>query len=449
MNVLSLYSDLDEKAATRLVIEAYERKPFYKWFYRSYGVQPDSCPFEDLPILRKQDFFEYEEETGTPYYDPLPAEDFEEIFTSGTTAKPLKLLRSARWGPKRLERRSILCFMQYIQKWFSDVKRIILLDHKHPLTELHCKGFKELGYTIVRVPSEKWNDIKYLSKVIPSSRPTCLFDLSGSWLEFLAKKDLPLHKMGVRLGITMTIDTKTEEMLGDEVKVICYFAGREIGEMVGANCPYQNTYYHRIRNDVLLGVDVRGNYRQKGEGDLICTVDQFYFPFIKYANGDIVRLDKFNCKCGFSGISLQFIRRKMSVKVPDNSGAIVDLKNLYNAFSEQFEGRILMVYLRARRDEELIRILAVLIEDSEVNMPRLDPKLSEDALWTSAGGYTYWSHALPVILVPEFSIPRFDSQSVKKRTFINAVDSILPTEYKHLIKCVEETTGYKIIEDDL
>jgi len=424
----------------------YERVDFYRWLYDKKRIDPNTCTADELPAFRKEDLFQFQEETGIDYHHPLVPDKsvtYIELMTSGTTWRPLKSI----FREDGVLRHNKYLF-DFIQKWHAGPFKVAMVDRVHPFFYLHKLGLEASGHKVIYIPYDEAYNISYLKDVFSRERPDCIWDLSETWLSFLLRNGVANANHSLKLAFTMSLGYETRKYLPKGLTVYVLFVGLELGGFLASSCPFQSDSYHLIRNDMEMGVLQGTRYRPIGGGELTITQDTYQvFPFVKYSNGDIVDFTDSACGCGFTGRSIVFQGRALAVNVPYTASPPVNWFDIYTEFNQRFSSRIVMLAMRAQRNEDIVSLLSIFIGSADGTEPTLREDLSKDAMWIGAGLNPEWAFAIPVITVPENMIPAEDPKTSKKRTIINCLRKDPPPEYSTLANMVGRLTGMKILRE--
>jgi phenylacetate-coenzyme A ligase PaaK-like adenylate-forming protein len=431
------------------LVELALKFPFYQWFYEKEierkGI--DGITYDDIPVLEKENFFEYEKSFGEPYFTGIREcmNSFIES-TSGTTGKSLDMIR-----PFKTLELLYAAIGKSLSQYLSS--RPVMMTQEYPSGTWNTywvqfpkqdeyKAVEDL-IGIVNVPLDHVLDADEVSHAIVSSEANVLFDPTGQWTHALLKRDLALRKYGIQVIMVLN----PEPHIWEEIARNFQWAGMYGGtDGCGAvTCPYikRPGVYHPYEDYAEVHVLEDGKVKEYGEGLLV--IDKYneqLFPFVKYMPHDMVRLKREPCQCG-EGKSLYMLgRAAREVRVPNQIETAIQLGDVEAILST--EGQYLMVYTKIRSNETIYgehRVLISFVERKDVSSPRESKELSQKIAEIHGRGYI--AYALPVVLVQEGTLTGLQMEDVKLRNFLNAITTF-PYKYRTLIE-VSREVGLEIV----
>ncbi len=431
-----------EEKRTVDIDQLIEQYPFYRWFYHKHQLAGNSCDYEQVPILTKDDFFAYEDETGLPYHHQLEARDDLLVWhTSGTTNRPLKIY---------LTREDLGHHFTLLDNKLmaSNVRWRVLMPEFLPCIELMAPTFLALGGAYYAVPEDQLEDHTVVADIIERTHPDIIFDPTGTWLLRMTQRIGPIIRQYTR-SVAMIIlpEPGVLPLLTEAgMRVIQVYASADLG-LIAVSChpggPLHVLPHRRFYVQTPEGL------QRTGEGQLVGDYPLAIFPLIKYANGDQVRLEASQCPCTFSDRTITFLRRSLQVKIPDVRGYYIDLTRVRNALEKAGCQRIVQMYFDAPADglmkgRETVRMLATFISPSESGQVKAREDMSPEILRHGSGAdYAFFWRFLPVIEVPTRQLPQYDSYSLRPREFIDLTTTTPPffSIYAHLLEYLREQTG--------
>ncbi|NHI83390.1 MAG: hypothetical protein EAX81_03710 [Candidatus Thorarchaeota archaeon] len=433
----------EEKDALDLAVSSYETTEFYRWFYDKHKIDPYKTTYDALPILRRNEIFEYQELTGKPYYGmDIPDTDLIRLETSGSTGRPLQVI----YTKERWEKAYGILRHGFDQ---FGIHKKIFTYHSIPLEKMLEPLMSTWGLETKFISSSDMLDVKLVRDAIKAEKPDVIYDATGRWLLHLLEGGLPLGEMGVKAFLIMRADNHDIQTLREKgMNLLFFLPSTDLG-CIACSCPHSVSFH--LAEEPLFHVSSNDRLDSVGEGELVATFPFSILPLIKYTNNDYVRLVKKDCICGFSGRFLQFIGRSMQVKVPDVEGWYVDVDKVYHEFFDRYKKPILMMFMTARIKGrgKAVDMLATFIESHESKDPILRYDLSNDVVSVGTGKYLPdLVDVLPVIIVPSGSIPIIDKKGTKPRMFLDIRARTPQQEYNALIETLNELASAKIQFED-
>lgn len=420
--------------------------PFYQWFYtEKTGIDNlDKITYENVPILEKKFFFEYEEKFGEPYYTGIEESEGQFIeTTSGTTGKPLQVVRDFRKVQTLFK-----CIVQMLHH-YMDTKPVML-------AQAYPKGTLNI-YTVQFPRRKEYEEIKDSLEIVNISIPhslnvdeivssieqygvNALADPTGQWSYELIKREVPLKELGVKIAMVAFCEPHVRTKILKEVDLFGAYFGTDCS---GAfSCPHYMDVpgaYHPFEELGDVYVHENGTIKEFGKGLLV--VNRYrneLFPFVKYTPEDIARIEKVTCACGREKIFYMLGRAEREVRVPRELENPIRLDDVEKVLSP--EGTYVMVYAKVKGQRERkdlygeYRCLISFVEKDVPTPERSEELAQEVADINAVSGIAY---ALPVVCVPEGTFAAIQMKERKRRTFFSAID-VFPKEYLHLVDMARE-----------
>lgn len=461
-----------------LAREAYQEKPFYRWFYDNASVDVEHADVRRLPFITKKDFFHYEEETGQPYYLPLgyPDSSLEYLRTSGTTCQPLVIpwLKS-EWS--FLYNSLLLNFIEQIKG------RPRFLNAVNPNQLEEMRAFQSV---LVNVPHDRMADAPYVLDLIARHRPNIFLDNSpGLWFNYLLDHGLDPCRAGIQMVCAYPSAELAQKVESLGLKYVSAFGCMEAGFFGYAHAGLGEVYHlsdaEPIRSasdsptllggirlqvfsrlfpcDCYQGMDLQAMFGRRdirvrrvdgelstaGAGELVITCANSAFPFIKYLNSDRVEIHpEAKCDCGFVGQSMRFECRDHNVQIPYLGGGMnVSLEGI--ALGLKGFRRVFPIHIAP---DPTVRIVVTLVEDELATAACLDLDLAE-RIMTAATGINSETMRLissrrnflpffPAVRIPVGTIPLRDQHSLKSRLYLDAVSGYVPDEYRPVLALIDQ-----------
>jgi phenylacetate-coenzyme A ligase PaaK-like adenylate-forming protein len=392
-----------KKEIGKLAREAYQRYPFYKWFYRKAGLSPEDLEKGIVPVVDKYDFFAYEDEKGAPYYqfEELNLDD-PDIFlarTTGIAGRPLEIVLT----------RDTTVWTRCLQERFSDLLerdgelRILFSEEtsKHLLNLFRTKKERTKALLLPRgTLNEK---LAFLKK----NKPHILFDSTNTAAQYFVDNNVNLADYGIQYVLYVKEAPLLRKALKRQgLQLVSAFIGLDTA-IAGFGCPLNEERKHLYSPLCLYEVLTdKGVLLPSGRGLLVSTIPSEPFPLIRYTSRDNVELPESRCDCGYGGHDIYFLGRENSVIVPTESEVLVEYERVLDAFRDKpYAQNVLTTYMDVEENGTFKNILATFI-GCDVDKPHLDEDMSVEVMWIGASDVldTHLRY-LPVIYVPKDTIP--------------------------------------------
>jgi len=395
--------------------------PFYRWFYteKSGITDLDKITYEDVPILEKKFFFEYEEKFGELYYTGIDlSKDSYFERTSGLYlhTRPVILTQEYKSGtvsfslvefPKRTEYKAV-----------------------------------EDSVGVVNIPMKTMLDPDAVSEYISTYGVNVLADATGHWTHALLEK-VPLKDLGIEVILGIIPDPALWDNLLKNFQWCGLYVGADgPGAATCPHCYTQRGVYHPCEDLAEVYVVENGKIKEYGEGLLIINrFSEELFPFIKYTPQDRVKIEKTLCACGMEKYIHMLGRAVRDVRVPRPTDFTIRLDDVEAILSA--EGKYLMIYAKVKNEKTIYGehlALVSFVEKETIVTPELSSELSQKIADVSNCTVPY---AVPVILVHEGTFTQIQKKDRKMRKYISVIEKF-PPEYSHLVE-VARKAGCEII----
>ncbi|SDP96932.1 phenylacetate-CoA ligase [Actinopolyspora xinjiangensis] len=278
----------------KLVDFAYATIPFYRDLYSAAGFEPGAVvswsDFEQLPVVSKQMLVEAE--VGPQLSaDPTRAHRLHSARTSGSSGLNLTIYQD----DASVDYRAML-YMRHCELYLGD--ELASDDWRYGVYFAAERFTSLLGeYPFVTVSQETPTDLllQHLSEV----RPRLVLSFP-SYLQRLAAENVALDQFGVvAVGTNSERSSREERQRYSEVfgvPVLDEYSSEELS-LIAHEC--RDRRYHLVEDSAYLEV---ANPDDQGFGRLVGTsLGNFVMPFIRYEQGDVVRLEDRGtnaCECG-------------------------------------------------------------------------------------------------------------------------------------------------------
>jgi phenylacetate-coenzyme A ligase PaaK-like adenylate-forming protein len=423
--------------------------PFYQWLYTEKGGvnNLDNITYQHAPILEKKFFFEYEEKHGEPYYTGIQESEGQFIeTTSGTTGKPLKLVRDYKKVQVLFQ-----CIGQVMRHYTT--KKPVILTQAFPQGSMNIylvqfprrKEYNQVKdlLEIVNIPIPRALDLHDVISSIEQHNVNTILDPTGQWVHQLMKREVPLKEAGIDVILVGYCEPQVRTEILNQFLLLSGYFGTDCSGAFA--CPHYMEVpgaYHPFEELGEVYVLEDGTVKEYGEG--LIVIDRYIhelFPFVKYTPEDIVRIEKVNCSCGRKKVFYMLGRAEREVRVPRELENPIRLDDVEKVVSP--EGKYLLVYAKAkdgRGPYDEYRCLISFVE-KDVQEPERSEELAQKvAKINSCEGIEY---ALPVVFVPEGTFTIIQMKERKLRTYFSVIDTF-PENYLHLVD-IARKVGIDII----
>lgn len=286
----------------RLIRHAYDHVPYYRRQFDRAGAAPDDLRnLDDLrkfPVTTKADL--RAAGASDRVAADVDAERCIDVFTSGTTGEPMRVLLTPREGRyRRLDG-----FRAFWALGYGPFDRLVRLGndrHSHPVFVRHRLGIYRSATVSGLLPVDE--QIRQLA----ASRPTLLVGFPSSLHAVIQRLDGRLSRVARPRSIVTgaePCDTPLRDMIRADLGIAVhnFYGSVETGPLASECLAQEGLHVHADR--ILVETDDTASPTADGLRPLLVTVlDSYATPIIRYRLGDLTRLLSHRCSCG-SGFPL-------------------------------------------------------------------------------------------------------------------------------------------------
>jgi len=425
-------------------IAARREVAFYEWLYRREGLSDGDLLDGHTPVFSKKDIWEYEEQSGSPYYvSPRLPSDLSTvpmISTSGTTSRTLQIpvINAQGRGSERAHESMDLAFrdvlgatpVMWMQPELSPaIKSIMDQNAKY--------SGAEYRFISCRLP------IVTQLEQARAAGATVLLDITGLTTPQIVQAQLNPREYGIRVVSCAYLPRSLSDYLaGKGVSSVFYFTAAD-SIVLHLGCPYCPTNEFHIRTTLSLhevaGED--GSVEPLGEGLYVSTIPAMPFPPIRYTNGDMIRIAPTECRCGFRGNGLTFMGRTSHAKL-GATGPLLNYEQIYSHYSAKPENlgvSILFGRLAERVHEQRFYVFL----ERQVDSPSVVDGAWKEVMTIGAGGPdTNFIEYVKVVVVPVGSIGHHLQH---KRVVFTDLSRARGPLAEQLTKLARDVTGERLV----
>jgi len=420
-----------------------EEIPFYQWLYRKLGLSSGDLQAGYVPVFSKKEIWEYEAETGSPYFmsPRIPVEPDKQlvISTSGTTSRtlPVPIIDSRGRGAERAHESLGMALSEilgakpvmWIQPELSPAIRSIVDQNAQ-------YSGAEYRFISCRLP------IQAQLEQAKTYGCSVLIDLTGLIAPQIVQNSLSPRTYGIRaMTCAYQPETIVEYLRARGVETVFYFTAAD-SVVLHVGCPHcaSNAFHIRttLSHHEVYGED--GSVKFLGSGLYVSTIPSLPFPLVRYTNGDLVLIETVNCRCGFEGTNLVFQGRVSHVKL-GNTGPLLNYEEIYKHYSLQAANMGVSILFGALESSIHQQRFYVFLERS-VEQPTVIQGAWQEVMTVGAGGPdTNFAQHVHVVEVPVGSIGH--PHQHKRRIFVDLSRSEGPL-VEQLVRLAYEATGEKL-----
>ncbi|MDD4296135.1 MAG: hypothetical protein PHC69_04165 [Ruminiclostridium sp.] len=427
--------NIGEIAAT-----VYNTYDFYKWFYSNKGYTLSDLIAGNVPILKKDDLFQYETIFKRKYFSDVITNITSEYIlkTTGTSGMMLEVLQHT----DNLHFISLLAeYSQYIEKT-KGISFMLLggsLNTPQPVQAIMNNIGEILRQSFVLIDTKC--TIEELTATITNHNIQTILDISLELSRIIANDNCYVNTVKNIVFLAME-NSLAQKLLLKGINLISLYGCAEFG-FVGVSMPnLLETYF--LFSKKTLGIISGDKYLRYGHGKLVGTVIDGPFPFINYCNNDIVTITEKNNNQPCD--TLQIHGRDMAVHIPREAEATVDCYAIYSYLTKlPYSYAVLLIQYKIYVDSAECNILACCVETSCYEMGIAPDTVSSQVMSAGAGmADTNMFFYFPVIYVQKGLF----STIGRNKPFIDLSSGIKHekwTAYNKITSFLIEN-GYNIIE---
>ncbi len=403
-----VFDEFNLQPIVSIARKASSTNQFYSWFYEKKKIYPDRIDdWREIPVLRKQDFVDYEMETGESYHG-RSSSDPSLVFraTSGTTMRPLEV-------PVTIDE----FFEHFVDPLVIAFRHWKLNPRLFTICDSEAGFFKSMGsygdadnlvnatgLPIDIVPIERKYDVEWLRRHWSECQPDCAFDFTGWWVDQILANGVSGEELPFKCVVGLDFPSHVADRLGRQgLKVFRLFMTSESG-LIGIGLS-SGRKYGLLDRALPAVLQADGDLSAIGSGLLVTTLGSSVFPWINFEVGDTVTIERGNSEDGFKR-SMTYHGRTQRIPIPFAGGVFFDIGAIVRMLEHKFEHRFVLVHAPGRSPPLVGNLLLTLVESSDVSEPVPAPGLAREvreAAFQNASlpwGYT------PAFVVPLGFLPR-------------------------------------------
>ena len=334
--------DLNWRKRQRLVQHAYQKVPFYRDRFRQIGLNPADIlhpdDWQQIPILTREDIIQNHKKLIS---SDCKSKDLIASTTGGTTGKPVKVFHDRRYPLETLGWRML--------DWWGLRPGT---DAAYAWRLIRSRKSAQLINQIMWWPTKRFwldassmseNDITSFISTFNKVKPPLLQGYVGAIHHiamFVEDNSIKIHSPKAVWVTASPVSQMQKNIIERVFRAPLYdqYGGGEIF-WISAQCKEQNGLHIFYDARHIEFVDDCGNPCSPGNSGRIVLTDleNYVFPIIRYANGDLGRALPKQCSCGINLPLMDSVKGRESdmFKLPDQSVLSGDyLTTLFDDFPE-------------------------------------------------------------------------------------------------------------------
>ena len=315
------------KKLQKLVINAYQFVPFYRFWFDSHGVNPkDIGDIDDIkliPSVSKTDLRRFN-------FDCLTAKNIDQsryfrVSSSGSTSEPFNFFLDKHYDPMRQT-----LFKRFL-KWCDipfNSKKILIAD-----PELFHRISCNLNVSIFNLlskPKQTINKIKKFNGDVLIGYASGLQELATASI----RNNIPV-KFSKIISFAEQLPDNSRHFLEETFngKVYNFYGAAEFG-IIGQECALRDGF-HINEEGLIVEIEPSANFGN-GYGEVVITsLTNDVMPFIRYRVGDIGRIDEKLCPCGVQLRKIRVVGRASAIfQSPKRKIHEFEFNNVLNRYAD-------------------------------------------------------------------------------------------------------------------